>query len=187
MSDYRLELEHHGILGQKWGVRRFQNADGTRTAAGKKRYGEHRRNTIDRAVNRSNTKTEKKVVKLSGKKESADSEKKKARLEKKIDRVETANRRVSSGARITNRALDTIGRSKLDKNIKKTDSYKTAKSIVRNYNFHTGGDYYWTYYTGGISNLIGQRDKQRTASLRYVGKRYEKNQKFRNRVDALDS
>ena len=32
-------LEHHGILGQKWGVRRFQNKDGTRTAEGKKRYG----------------------------------------------------------------------------------------------------------------------------------------------------
>ena len=32
-------LEHHGILGQKWGVRRYQNVDGTRTAAGKKRYG----------------------------------------------------------------------------------------------------------------------------------------------------
>lgn len=33
------ELYHHGILGQKWGVRRFQNQDGSYTAAGKERYG----------------------------------------------------------------------------------------------------------------------------------------------------
>lgn len=33
------ELAHHGILGMKWGVRRFQNKDGSLTAAGKKRYG----------------------------------------------------------------------------------------------------------------------------------------------------
>ena len=33
-----LVLEHHGILGQKWGVRRFQNPDGTLTAEGKARY-----------------------------------------------------------------------------------------------------------------------------------------------------
>lgn len=31
-------LAHHGILGQKWGVRRYENADGTLTEAGKKRY-----------------------------------------------------------------------------------------------------------------------------------------------------
>lgn len=34
------ELMHYGIKGQKWGVRRFQNKDGTLTAKGKKRYSE---------------------------------------------------------------------------------------------------------------------------------------------------
>lgn len=32
-------LEHHGIKGQKWGLRRFQNPDGTLTEAGKEHYG----------------------------------------------------------------------------------------------------------------------------------------------------
>lgn len=32
------ELYHHGIKGQKWGVRRFQNPDGTLTPVGKARY-----------------------------------------------------------------------------------------------------------------------------------------------------
>ena len=42
MKVYRLpptELYHHGIKGQRWGIRRFQNPDGSLTAAGRERYG----------------------------------------------------------------------------------------------------------------------------------------------------
>lgn len=38
MQTYGSTLCHWGIKGMKWGVRRYQNKDGTLTAAGKKHY-----------------------------------------------------------------------------------------------------------------------------------------------------
>ena len=38
MVNLKTYLAHHGIKGQKWGVRRFQNPDGTLTSEGKQRY-----------------------------------------------------------------------------------------------------------------------------------------------------
>lgn len=34
------ELYHHGVKGMKWGIRRYQNYDGSLTSAGKKKYGD---------------------------------------------------------------------------------------------------------------------------------------------------
>lgn len=43
------DLRHHGIKGQKWGVRRFQNKDGSLTSAGRKRYSDSDyKNTLDK-------------------------------------------------------------------------------------------------------------------------------------------
>lgn len=44
---YPNELYHHGIKGQKWGVRRFQKPDGTLTKAGEKRY---QKRLVEKAV-----------------------------------------------------------------------------------------------------------------------------------------
>ena len=41
------DLRHHGIKGQKWGVRRFQNSDGSLTAAGRKRYGDGKGSSVE--------------------------------------------------------------------------------------------------------------------------------------------
>ena len=56
-------LEHHGILGMKWGIRRFQKKDGTLTDAGKERYrteseNDNKESNVPAEYNRENLKAE---------------------------------------------------------------------------------------------------------------------------------
>ena len=154
-------LTHHGIKGQKWGVRRFQNADGTLTNAGKKRRSKYIRDDgyyTNRGKKRlysdsiHDLKTNQEIYKVykdrhhenatkqkavwDEMKKTSDPAKKKA-LEK-LDREYEMNERILEGGRkAVSKAHEThysaFLRSMNDPSIKQSQSYKDAEKLVKQY------------------------------------------------------
>lgn len=111
---YDGELYHHGVKGMKWGVRRYQNKDGTLTAAGKKR----------------NAKLDKKIDRLEKKRErnqrNRAARKIRVGLESQGDYVDTALELMKVD-RTTNRNDARYGARIARAKAKKDPSYKDSK------------------------------------------------------------
>ena len=104
----QLYLAHHGILGQKWGVRRYQNFDGSYTRSGLKRYNESKSTYDSKRANLKSLK-EKGADKTSIKRAKGDVKIAKRRMDKdykhlKLDKMaDKGKERYQSGQTISNR------------------------------------------------------------------------------------
>lgn len=136
-------LEHHGILGQKWGIRRFQNPDGSLTSAGKKRYGEethsakqmqNRLNDVDqaRAYNSRTAsderilanKYENKALKAERKGKDEKANKYRNKQEEHLNKIKTAMENIKKGDQETEELL---------KRLKESGKFDVStKEILRN-------------------------------------------------------
>lgn len=77
MENYN-EMYHHGVKGMRWGVRRYQNKDGTMTAYGKKRYAREMSKLAEQEkILKNRQKTAAKMAKLDKKKQEIEELKKK--------------------------------------------------------------------------------------------------------------
>ena len=145
---YQEDICHQGIKGQKWYLRRYQNADGTLTPAGKKRYAKGKAREEKKELRR-NEKTLKRLAREESKlqkKELKDQKEKKALIDKKqkiFDSGDTKkmyeNRHLFSNEEINafnarKRAEESI---KPERKEKKT-SLEKAETLVNNLSRATG-------------------------------------------------
>lgn len=129
------ELQHHGIKGMKWGVRRYQNADGSLTKDGKKRYERDiRENNAKKKDNRINIDgpDAKRWVKedISRSKKVTDSTSDIVRELQKIDNTTRSSRKQNTDvSRLTDQQLrDRINRMNLERQyIDMTSPQQTSK------------------------------------------------------------
>lgn len=149
------ELYHYGVLGMKWGVRRYQNPDGSLTAAGKHRYG----SVGDRKL----TKAEKRAIK-SGNKRIRDDAKNLIRSSRESDSyylmASDAKRKLDKARNKYSENQSSKNRAKLDAAKERYDTLSKER-IKKRYENERAFDRYYKY----SKDLINKYGDKRISSV----------------------
>lgn len=154
MDDYTSYLAHHGIKGQKWGIRRFQNPDGSLTAEGRKRrgVGGPRQSLRERFASKKNSKTdEEKREEL--KQYLRDHPKKLPKYNKELTRAEADE--IISNIQFDRRLKD-IRQQEYDRGLEKIKTATNTMQTIANA-FNTGKNVYNAYVD--VYNTFGNGKK----------------------------
>lgn len=120
------ELYHHGVKGQKWGVRRYQNVDGSLTSAGTKRYYKNAIKNASDTISKKALKNEYKQYKFA--RSSAESWRKQYEREEK-NNLKIANKQINKLDKINSKVskYEQHNNDKANKAIKKgKETYNKA-------------------------------------------------------------
>lgn len=120
-------LAHHGILGMKWGVRRYQNKDGTLTTEGRRRSQVYGKNPLSTPAKKSSKK--KKISDMTddelirdNRRHALEAQYKKNHPEKK-SKLQSSKEAIDSGRQLTNQMKN------LNQVVKNTRKRKNTKDL----------------------------------------------------------
>lgn len=129
-------LAHHGIKGMKWGVRRYQNKDGTLTAAGKRRAAKESK-LEDREIRKSRKQDIKNRRKLS-----PDEIRKKIerlKLEKELKSLTEEN--IAPGKKFVSDSMQSAGKKALATAAAGTMAYAVKVAMTKEFNIKDAAAY----------------------------------------------